>query len=914
MTAGLVGRTDELVLLTSFLDDVAGNGAALLLTGEPGVGKTALLDATAELAAAQGMRVFRGSGVEYETEISFSGLHQLVGPLTAELASLPPPMRSALEVALGFGTGPAPAEMTVLHAALSLFGEAAREQPLLLVVDDLHVLDRASRSVIGFVARRAGGRRIGVLAAVRTGTTGSSGIGLPEREILPLGETDALRLLSDQFTRLAPRALHAVAQQAQGNPLALLEFGAFAGTDDPLPGTGPARDVRALYAARVARLPSRTRELLLLAALEGSGDIWVLEAASGPEGLDGFDAAERDDLIIAAADARTLRFRHPLVRSAVVEAATLDQRRSAHQRLADALVDQPERRADHLSMTTAAPDESIAQIVEDSAHSSMRRGDVLGAVARLRRAAALSSDRVAGSRRLAHAAYIGASVAGHLALSHQIMAELRAKTPTDRSLPAAAAAGWLCLMDGDVVTAHRLLVDAIERNTVDSCPNLDELTPPLLTLTLVCQYSGRADYWVPLRKLVATLPDVPASSPISLVRILEDPGSIPDALLRDLDEGLAQLDEVTDADVINRIALAASNLDRLACWRKPLARVVADARDTGTLGGALPVMIMSALADLYAGHWDDSQTTADEIREVGHETGHHIFGHVGDYIAGLIAAHRGDSHACQAHCTALLDWAASRGLGRLEHWAHHALARAALGSSDFESAFVHASAITVPGVLSPFSIEALWSALDLTEAALYSGRAEDALRHAAAMRDAQVSRISPRFALLTAAMTAMTSAPEDAPALFEEALALAGIDQWPFEVARVNLAYGERLRRLGHSREARVQLSTARQSFERLGAAPWTARATAELRATGMTRVPRGHTGVGLTPQELEVARLAASGLSNPQIAARLVLSPRTVSTHLYRVFPKLGITSRAALRDALAECAEGQEAGDQPD
>ncbi|MCY1136414.1 AAA family ATPase [Actinoplanes sp. Pm04-4] len=900
---GLVGRAAELGCLAALLDEAARDGGALLLTGEPGVGKTALLDAAAGMAAGRGIRVVRGGGVEYESQISFSGLHQLVGPLGAELALLPDSARGVLEVALGNGSGPTPAEMAVLHAALSLFVEAAREQPLLLVVDDLHVLDRASRSVTSFVARRAGGRRIGVLASVRTGIgEPPDRLRLPEMSLAPLAGADAIRLLAHRFSGLPRRVLAKVADQAQGNPLALLEFGALASASGALgigptpPGSGPAREVRALYAARVARLPVATRELLLLAALEGSGDVGVLEAAGGAGWLDALGAAERDHLVHAGANGQQVFFRHPLVRSAVVEEATLDQRRAAHRRLAEALADRPERRADHLSMATTTLDEEVARIVEAGARESLRRGDILGAVARLRRAAALSADRAIGSRRLAHAAYIGASVAGHLELSHQLMLELD-EPARSRSLPAAAAAGYLSLMtEGDVVTAHKALVEAIGPGRLETAAERDDLSPAVFTLLLVCHYSGRAEDWAPLRRLVATLPPAPASSPVSLVRILEDVGSVPCELLRDLDDQIARLGEVTEADVVIRTALAASYLDRLSGCRPWLTRAVEDGRDSGTVGGALPPLVMSALEDLYAGRWDTARTAAAEIVDLSRDTGYRLLGRVGHYVAALVAAHRGETEACAAHCRELFEWAESRGLGRLGNWAHQALARAALGCSDFETAFAHASAIAAPGELPPYNLEALWTAMDLVEAAHHSGRTPEALKHAAAVRNAGLDRISPRFALATVTVTAMTSPPSEAARLFGQALALPGIELWPFEVARTHLAYGEHLRRQGRRAEARAQLSTAKERFERLGAVPWAGRASAELRATGKSR-----TG-DLTPQEWEVAELAAAGLPTKEIAARLVVSPRTVSAHLYRVFPKLGISSRAALRDALTE------------
>ncbi|WP_369223013.1 AAA family ATPase [Streptomyces sp. R39] len=911
---GLVGREREFADLAAFLGTVAAGGAALLLTGDPGVGKTALLDAAAELAAAQGMRVVRGSGVEYETDISFAGLHQLVVALAPELDRLPRSSREALDVALGLGAGPAPNRIAVLNAALALFGEAAREQPLLLVVDDLHVVDDASRSAVGFVARRLVGHRIGLLGAQRTEADAPAPpTGLAEQEIAPLTDADALRLLSRRFAHLPRRILSSVARDAQGNPLALLEFAASTSVSGDRQGTaagwgsGPGRDVRALYAARVARLPQRTREVLLLAALEGSGDIRVLEAADGPGGLDHLAPAERDHLVKVAESGRTVRFRHPLVRSAVVDGATGEQRRSAHRRLALALADQPERRGDHLARATTVPDEEAAAVIESAARSSLRRGDADGSITRLRRAAELSPDRAARSRRLSQAAWVAAWVAGRLDVSHEIMREVQGD-PAARSLAAAAAAGFLVLVtEGDADTAHALLKEAVEQAPLPSGPLRGEWETALFTLTLASQYSGRPEHWQPLAELLAGLPEASPVAAASLARVHHDSGSVPEDLLRRLDEEIVRLKDQSDADVVIRTALTASYVDRLPGCREAVTRVI---RDGGAVGASMPALIFVALDDLYAGRWQPSADAAAELIALCEETGYHLFAQVGHYVAAMAAAQRGDLDACRDHCEAVWGWSGPRGLRRLENCAHQAAARAALGAADFETAYRHATAICVPGELPPFNPEALWCAPDLVEAAVRTGRHAEARRHAIALRDSGVARLSSRFALSTARVAAMTSPPEAMARCFEEALALPGIEQWPFEVGQAHLAYGEGLRRQGRNREARGHLAAAHSRFEELGAHAWQTRAAAELRATGMTRTGRGKAGEALTPQELEVARLAAAGLSNPQIASRLFLSPRTVSSHLYRVFPKLGITARAELRDALQATPPESSAG----
>lgn len=899
----LVGRDRELAELTEFVGRAATDGAAVLLTGDPGVGKTALLDATADLARTKSMRVIRGSGDEYETDISFAGLHELVASLSREINALPDAMREVLEVALGLGIGPMPNRIAVLNAALLLFSQAATKQPLLVIVDDLHALDDASQATLSFVARRLAGRRIGLLGAWRTETAGSfRSTGLTELAIAPLSDTDARRLLSRSFVHLPPRILQTVAQEAQGNPLALLEFAGATSVsgDRDLRGSGwisgQGRDVRSLYAARVERLPQRTRDLLLLAALEGSGDLGLLAAAGGPSTLDGLAPAERDHLLEVAEDARSVRFRHPLVRSAVVDGATGEQRRSAHHRLADALIGQPERRGDHLARATTVPDEAVASVVETAAQSSLRRGDASGAVARLRRAAQLSPDSGNRTRRLSRAAYIAAWLAGHLDTSHEIMREMHEDPP--KALATSAAAAFLVLVtQGDADTAHALLLKLVEDGLDPSELPRGELETALFTLTLASHYSGRDEHWRPLIDILGPLPDDSPAAAVSVGRIHYAPGSVTDAMLRRLDDEISHLKDQTDADIVVRTALAASYLDRLSGCREAVSRIVGN---DGVVGASMPGLMFVALDDLHSGRWQASADAAADLIALCEETGYHLFGQVGRYVAAMVEAQRGDLDACRAHCQDIWSWSEPRRLRRLENCAHQAAARAAIGATDFDTAFQHATAVCPPGALPPFNPEALWCATDLIESAMRTGRVAEARLHSDALRSTGIERVSPRWALSAATATAMTSQPDDMVQRFDEALALPGIERWPFEAGRAHLAYGEELRRRGRTRDARVQLNAACGQFERVSAKPWEARAKAELRATGMTRASRGNAGTRLTPQELEVARLAATGLSNPQIASQLFLSPRTVSSHLYRLFPKLGITSRGALRDAL--------------
>ncbi|MGV9877659.1 hypothetical protein ACWDUG_34285 [Streptomyces cellulosae] len=379
--------------------------------------------------------------------------------------------------------------------------------------------------------------------------------------------------------------------------------------------------------------------------------------------------------------------------------------------------------------------------------------------------------------------------------------------PAARSLSAAATAGFLVLVtEGDADTAHALLMEAVEQASVVPGPPSGELETALFTLTLASQYSGRPEHWEPLVGVLARFPEATPAAAASLARVHHDLGSVTDSLPRRLDEEIARLRDQTDADVVVRTALTASYLDRLPGCREALSRVI---RDGGAVGSSMPALMFVALDDLYTGRWHASAGAAHELIALSEETGYHLFAQVGHYVAAMAAAQLGALDACQEHCEAVWGWSGPRGLRRLENCAHQAAARAALGAADFETAFRHATAICAPGVLPPFNPEAVWSAPDLVEAAVRTGRHAEARRHADALRDAGVGHLSSRFALSAATVTAMTSAAEDMGRCFEEALALPGVEQWPFEGARARLAYGEALRRQGRNRDARVPSARA---------------------------------------------------------------------------------------------------------
>jgi predicted ATPase len=421
-SARLVGRDAELSFIESFFGNPEVHGAALLLSGEAGVGKSALLDAVAKGAVRNGVRVLRAAGVQFEADIGYAGLNQLLVPLFDDFDALGNPHRDALRVAVGIGGGPAPDRLLTSTAVLLLLRRISAERPVLLVVDDLPWLDRATNAVLGFVARRLVGSRIGFLAAFREGSESFfESSGLTEYRLKPLDDASSAELLALAHPDVSPAVRRRITAEARGNPLALVELpvalsseqrAALAAVPTVLPLT---ERLQGLFASRVAELPDRSRELLLIAALDGTGDLAsITAAAAGRATIDDLAPAERARLVTISADNRRLAFRHPLIGSAVVEPATAAERRRAHQALAGVLGDELERRAWHLGEAAVGPDETVAALLEEAARRRLRRGDALGAVTALTRAAGLSPAAADESRRLAEAAYVGVDSGGEL--------------------------------------------------------------------------------------------------------------------------------------------------------------------------------------------------------------------------------------------------------------------------------------------------------------------------------------------------------------------------------------------------------------------------------------------------------------------------------------------------------------------
>ncbi|MER6265943.1 AAA family ATPase [Streptomyces sp900105755] len=903
----LVGREAELERVDGFLAGLArpGGGGSLMLLGDPGVGKSALLAAAVCRAEAAGLRVLEAAGVQYRAQASYGALQQLltsVPGIRSRTARTP-----ALAGALGFVRGAAPGSDAVADAVVALAAELSRDRPTLLVLDDAQWLDRASAVVLGLVARRLAGTGTGLVCAARPGEESFfDHSGLAAHELGPLGEAAAGELLGRRFPALAGRVRRRLIAAAEGNPLALLELPAALSepqrtASQALPAHLPLTErLQWTFAARIGTLPPGTRHLLLVAALEGSGNLLVVRrAVAGRSALEQLAPAERARLVRVDDTTGRLAFRHPLIRSAVVELSTSDQRRNVHRALADAWHGVPEQRAWHLAQAAVEPDEQIAALLEDAAETSAHRGDGPNAVAALVRAAELSPAGSGHARRLAKAAYVGANLTGSVRDVPRLLDDARQAAP-DAESPAVAVAAALHLLNsyGDLDTAHRLLFGAIAPQPEPYDLSDGTLLEALSTWFMVCVHAGRGELWADFDAALAKCVSVPDT--LRLMRTtFGDPARARPADWARLDAAVRALPGTPDPVRIVRIATAGAYADRLGAIEEPLLLTARGGAGGENIFPAIQASFLWGSHAWFTGQWRQLRQVARQGLRWCEELDYPLRSWTGKFVLACTAALCGDFATAHGYADQMDQWAGSRRGHAVRCYAAHARTLIALSQGDFEAAYRHVCTISPPGTFAPFAGHALWAILDLAEAAVRTGRSAEALAHVRAARDAGLDSVSPRLNMVLLASAALASGSGAAAADgFDRALAVEGAGRWPFDHARIRLHYGERLRRGRAPVPAREQLAAAAETFRRLGARPWAERADAELRACG-TPV-RARNLPTLTPQQREIAGLAAAGLTNKQIAERLFLSPRTVSTHLYQAFPKLGVTSRAALRDAL--------------
>ncbi|WP_459740692.1 helix-turn-helix transcriptional regulator [Streptomyces sp. E-15] len=834
------------------------------------------------------------------------------------LSGLDEEQRDAVSVALGLAPGHVADGTVVARAHLLVVRHEAVGHPMLLTADDPSAVHRQTTTALEILAHELPRSRARTAAAGGADTGGPSpSADLPGLLVRPGDEEAADRLLHHAFPAMPLGKRRQVLAGTGRTPLALLHLpDAPAVIRSPpveaLPEVVPLFEgVEALFGMRVGRLPQRTRAALLLVALadegegEGEGDMHVLRAAGGDAARAALEAAETAKLVEVDDEAHRVLFRHPLVRSAVVGSSTRAERRRAHRVLAG-LVGDPDRRAWHRAEACATPDETAAALLEKTARRTIRRGDATAAVTALVRAADLSPHPADQSRRLAEAAYLGACVTGELENASHLLRRARTVATGGRGSLHAAAATALVLLegDGDVETAYRLVVDAIEEGSHGYDATDSELIDALSTLLTICGWAGRAEYWPPLFRAIDRLVPEPPEELLLMREAVPDPARAREGTRRRLAALVRNGVAGAHPGSLVRVNTTAVFLDLLADSRAGAWQLVESGRAGNAVAGGLTGFTHLCLDDFVTGRWEEGRRLADEGLALARAHGYAFTGWYFLFQLALLAAARGD----EAGWTTLADELAhvttlrrAHGAARL---AHHARALGALGQGDFEAAYHHLCEVSPAGTLAPYAPNAAWVALDLVESALRTNRRAQAEAHVRAMTQAPSGGASPRMAMLTLAARALVAPDAEALVLFRAAVDSPGARDWPFDHARVRLLYGERLRRLRMVTESRHHLSAATDTFIRLGAAPWAARSAAELRAAGQPRsgtAADGAASAGLTGQEMKIAFLAAEGLTNKQIGERLFLSSRTVSSHLYRIFPKLGIRSRAALRDALS-------------
>ena len=906
-TPELLDREAERAALDGLLGDLrSGRGRALVVRGEAGVGKSALLEYLA--VAAADMRVARAAGVESEMELAFASVHQLCAPLLGRLEDLPGPQRDALGIAFGLRAGAAPDRFLVGLAVLTLLSEAAEDRPLLCVVDDAQWLDRASAQVLAFAARRLLAEPVGLIFAARE--PGDQFEGLANLQVRGLPDQDARTLLHSTVRfRLDEQVRDRIVAETAGNPLALLELPRGLSSAQLAGGLGLAGALSARieqgFQQRLEALPSDTRSLLLVAAAEPTGDPVLIWQAAGQLGVPATAtaAAQADGLLQAGT---WVRFRHPLVRSAVYSAASLEERRAAHRALAE-VTDRdrdPDRRAWYLAAATPGPDEEVAAELERSAGRAQARGGMAAAAAFLQRAVELTAESARRSERALAAAQASLQV-GAFDAAAELLA-IAAAGPLDEFQQACVdlVRAQLAFVSNRGSDAPRLLLAAARRlERVDiglaRATYLDTINAAMFAGHLAGPGAGVVE----VSRAARSAPPprgLPRASDLLLdglaINFTEGYLAGLPVLQQALDAFGHQMSAEEELRWLWLACIAALHLWDDGKWDALSRRHVELVRQIGALG-ELPLALSSRVYMLlFAGELAAAASLTDEVQAATEATGSNL----APYGALGLAALRGLETETSTLIRATGPEVALRGEGigvTLTNWANAVLYNAT-GRYD------QARAAAEQGSEYPDELGlAAWSMVELIEAAARTGqpgRAAGTLRFLSGI----TSAAGTDWALgIQARSRALLADRDSAERLYLEAIERLDRTRVRLELARAHLVYGEWLRREARRPEARVQLRTAHDMFDAIGMQAFADRARRELRATGETARKRAvPTRGGLTPQEAQIARLARSGLSNPQIAARLFLSPNTVQYHLGKVFTKLDITSRRQLAQALPD------------
>jgi DNA-binding CsgD family transcriptional regulator len=903
LASGFLDRASEREVLDRLLADArGGQSAVLVMRGEPGIGKTALLRYAARQAS--GFRVAQVAGVEAEMELPFSGIHQLCAPVLDHLDALAQPQQDALKVALGLAPGEVPDRFLVGLAVLGLLSAAAEERPLLCLVEDAHWLDAASGLILGFVARRLQADSVAIVAAVREPSARHDFDGLPDLQLRGLAEEDARTLLMSAVPgRIDDRVRDRIVAETRGNPLALLDLprsmsaAELTGGFELLPATDLPRHLEEQYHQRAGELPEATQRLLLLAAAEPLGDATLIWRAAQSLRIDRSSLPPAEDAQLVEVGAR-VRFRHPLVRSAVYRAAAASERRDAHRALAETTDpdSDPDRRAWHRAHAAVGVDEEVAAELERSADRARSRGGAAAAAAFLARAAELTPDPAERGRRALAAAQAKLdAAAAEAALDLLATAEL---APLDEFQRA-----WLERLRAEITFARTRGSDA-PAPLLDAARRLEPLDAAMarethLEAIAAAMFAGRLGDGPGVREvaeaaLAAPAPEQPRAIDLLLdglaTRFTEGYSASLPPLRKALGE-LRDVEGLTERDMrwLGLGCRLAQDLWDDELWYVLSTGGLRVARETGALS-VLPVAATyRAALHVQAGEFGAASALIAEADAITQATGMAPL----KYAWLMMAAWRGN----EAEGLELIEAAWLEGKARGEGMGLRALggftALLLNGCGRYGEALDAAQRGCEQDDVGMFG----WTLVELIEAGVRSGATDAAV--AALERLSERTRASGTdWAFgIEAGSRALLSDGRGAEPLYREAVERLGRTRGVVHHARARLLYGEWLRRENRRVDAREQLRAAHEMFSDIGAEGFAERARHELAATGETARSRTDDArVVLTPQEAHIARLAKDGLSNPEIGAQLFISPRTVQYHLRKVFQKLDITSRNQL------------------
>jgi DNA-binding CsgD family transcriptional regulator len=889
----------------------AGDSRSLVLQGEAGIGKTALLDHLGTAAAAAGCRVLRISGFEAESELVFAALHQLCRPLIDRLPLLPPPQRTALSGALGLSTAESGDRFMVALAVLTLLAEAAGDRPLVCIVDDAQWLDDASAQALGFVARRLGAESVALVFAVRVSGVPAALAGLTEMPVRGLSYDESAELLGSTLpTPLDERVRERIIVETRGNPLAIIElsrhwaphevgggFGVPAG--QPVPGR-----VEASFQARLAALPDDTRLLLLTAAAEPTGESPLLWRAAELLGIGPGAAAPAEVDGLLQFDPG-ISFRHPLVRSAVYSSATAPDRRRVHEALADATDphDDPDRRAWHRARAALRPDETVAAELESSAERAAARGGLAAAAAFLRRAATLTPGAEQRARRTLAAARTSldagaAEQAGGL-ISTIDPARLGDK---DRAvlLRLRGQLAFHLRRGGDAVP---LLLEAARMlQPLDGALARETCLEALWSTILAGRLGPPGASMIAAGNAVALARPAGTGGAVDLLLL-----ALGTRILHGYDAAVPILRDTVDSfrsgglpigDQVRWLWLASSIVTDLwddDSWAVLAERHVQVCRDAGALTVLPFALNYLALVEMHAGHLRSAAALIEEADTICAATGAAPLA----YSSLSLVAWRGD----QSRESALILTGARDAIARDEG---RAVTVADLAGAILHNGLGQYDAALEAAVRACADDELGFGAFaphELIEAAVRSGRRDLAVTTMDSLGPRCVAAGSSWALGMRARSAALLAEGAEAERLYREAIEQLGRCRGEIHLARAHLLYGEWLRRARRRADSREQLRTALTAFEAMGAEAFAQRTTRELLATGERARRRvAETASDLTAQESQIATLAGGGHSNADIGARLFISPRTVEYHLHKVYTKLGVGSRLELKCALPD------------